>query len=210
VTGHDIDTVQACFSFNCPFVQVRRDNGIWIFLLPCRGMAESTSAGATATGVADHAEIIEREVGLHRNLTPRQLSMIAIGGAIGTGLFLGSSISVKLAGPGVILSFMAAGAIALCLIWALGEMTVAHPVAGSFGVYAEMYVHPWAGFAMRYSYWLAQVIATGSEVVAASIYCQHWFPSEPSWMWIAGFSAALVYVNARSVASLANSSIGSR
>ncbi len=80
------------------------------------------------------------------------------------------------------------------------RMTVAHPVAGSFGVYAEMYVHPWAGFAMRYSYWLAQVIATGSEVVAASIYCQHWFPSVPSWMWIAGFSAALVYVNARSVA----------
>ena len=164
-------------------------------------MAESTSASVQATGVADHAEIIEREAGLHRNLTPRQLSIIAIGGAIGTGLFLGSSISVKLAGPGVIFSFMAAGAIALCLVWALGEMTVAHPVAGSFGVYAEMYVHPWAGFAMRYSYWLGQVIATGSEVVAASIYCQHWFPNVPSWMWIAGFSAALVYVNARSVAS---------
>ena len=108
MTGHDIGTVQACFSFNCPFVQVRRDNGSSGFLLPCRGMAESTSAGATATGVAGHAEIIEREVGLHRNLTPRQLSMIAIGGAIGTGLFLGSSISVKLAGPGVIFSFMAA------------------------------------------------------------------------------------------------------
>jgi amino acid transporter, AAT family len=127
--------------------------------------------------------------------------MIAIGGAIGTGLFLGSAISVKLAGPAVILSYMAAGAIALCLMWALGEMTVAHPVAGSFGVYAEMYVHPWAGFAMRYSYWLAQVIATGSEVVAASIYCKYWFPNVPSWLWIAGFSAALIYVNARSVAS---------
>src|SRR5208282_1936075 len=169
-------------------------------------MPETKSASAealtgTSPGLAEHAEIEAREAGLHRNLTPGQLSMIAIGGAIGTGLFLGSAISVQLAGPGVIFSFMAAGAIALCLVWALGEMTVAHPVAGSFGVYAEMYVHPWAGFAMRYSYWLAQVIATGSEVVAASIYCQHWFSNVPSWMWIAGFSAALVYVNARSVAS---------
>jgi amino acid transporter, AAT family len=164
-------------------------------------MAETASAGAASPGVGDDAEIIEREAGLHRNLTPRQLSMIAIGGAIGTGLFLGSAISVQLAGPGVIFSFLAAAAIAVCLMWALAEMTVAHPVAGSFGVYAEMYVHPWAGFAMRYSYWLGQVIATGSEVLAASIYCGHWFPNVPSWMWIAGFSAALVYVNARSVAS---------
>ena len=167
-------------------------------------IAEVTS-GDTAQRSPDHpsqhAEILRKETGLHRNLTPRQLSMIAIGGAIGTGLFLGSAISVKLAGPGVILSYAAGGGIALCLMWALGEMTVAHPVAGSFGVYAEMYVHPWAGFAMRYSYWLAQVIATGSEVVAASIYCKHWFPNTPSWLWIAGFSAALVYVNARSVAS---------
>ena len=166
-------------------------------------MADTTTAnvGAASADSPGRAEIIDREAGLHRNLTPRQLSMIAIGGAIGTGLFLGSAISVKLAGPGVIFSYLAAAGIALCLMWALGEMTVAHPVAGSFGVHAEIYVHPWAGFAMRYSYWLAQVIATGSEVVAASIYCRHWFPNVPSWMWIAGFSAALVYVNARSVAS---------
>jgi amino acid transporter, AAT family len=153
----------------------------------------------TAASNADPHAIAEREAGLKRNLTPRQLSMIAIGGAIGTGLFLGSAISVKLAGPGVILSYAGGGAIALCLMWALGEMTVAHPVAGSFGVHAEMYLHPWAGFAMRYSYWLAQVIATGSEVVAASIYCKLWFPNVPAWLWIAGFSAGLVYVNGRSV-----------
>jgi AAT family amino acid transporter len=176
-------------------------NGSRGFLLPCRAMADSASTGAASPSVGDHSEIVEREAGLHRNLTPRQLSMIAIGGAIGTGLFLGSAISVQLAGPGVIFSFLAAAAIAVCLMWALAEMTVAHPVAGSFGVYAEMYVHPWAGFAMRYSYWLGQVIATGSEVLAASIYCGHWFPNVPSWMWITGFSAALVYVNARSVAS---------
>jgi L-asparagine transporter-like permease len=156
---------------------------------------------SVVASAADPAHIVDREAGLHRNLTPRQLSMIAVGGAIGTGLFLGSALSVKLAGPGVILSYVAAAGIALTLMWALGEMTIAHPVAGSFGVYAEMYVHPWAGFAMRYSYWLGQVIAIGSEMVAASIYCKHWFPGIPSWIWIAGFSAALICVNASSVSN---------
>jgi amino acid transporter, AAT family len=171
------------------------------FLIRCPAMADSPAASIASTNETADSSILEREAGLHRNLTPRQLSMIALGGAIGTGLFLGSAISVKLAGPGVILSYIGAAAIALCLMWALGEMTVAHPVAGSFGVHAEMYLHPWAGFAMRYSYWLAQVIAIGSEMIAASIYCKHWFPDVPSWWWIAGFSTALVYVNARSVAS---------
>ena len=145
--------------------------------------------------------ILEREAGLQRNLSPRQLSMIALGGSIGTGLFLGSALSVRLAGPAVILSYAAGAVVALLLMWALAEMAVAHPVAGSFGVYAENYLHPWAGFTMRYSYWLAQVVAIGSEVVAASIYCRYWFPGVPAWVWIVAFSAALVYVNARSVSS---------
>ena len=164
-------------------------------------MTDARSQQTTKSSDADAAGILERESGLRRNLTPRQLSMIALGGSIGTGLFLGSAISVRLAGPGVILSYAAAGTIALCAMWALGELTVAHPVAGSFGVHAELYIHPWAGFAVRYSYWLAQVINIGSEVVAASIYCRRWFPNLPGWLWIAAFSIALVYVNARSVAS---------
>src|SRR5947209_3024739 len=150
---------------------------------------------------AAEQEVLAREAGLHRNLTARQLSMISIGGAIGTGLFLGSAISVRLAGPGVILSYVAGAAIALTLMWALGEMAVAHPVAGSFGVYAEMYIHRWAGFVVRYTYWLCQVVAIGSEVVAASIYCGLWFPGIPQWIWIAALSAGMIYVNARSVAS---------
>jgi AAT family amino acid transporter len=157
-------------------------------------------AARTLAGPAA-AAILDREAGLRRQLTPRQLAMIALGGAIGTGLFLGSAVSVRLAGPGAILSYAAGGAIALALMWALAEMAVAHPVAGSFGVYAEIYLHPWAGFVMRYSYWLAQVVAIGSEVVAASIYCRYWFPGVPAWVWIAAFSTTLVYINARSVAS---------
>ena len=121
-----------------------------------------------------------REAGLHRELSARQISMIALGGAIGTGLFLGSAVSVKLAGPGVIISYAAASLIALALMWALAEMTLVHPVAGSFGVFAEIYLHPWAGFAIRYAYWLATSVAIGSEVVAISIYCRYWFPEVPA------------------------------
>src|ERR1700688_1973467 len=168
-------------------------------LLACRSMAHSEVP--VVASPADPNRLVERAAGLHRNLTPRQLSMIAVGGAIGTGLFLGSALSVQLAGPGVILSYIAAAGIALTLMWALGEMTIAHPVAGSFGVDSELYVNPWAGFAMRYSYWLGQVIAIGSEMVAASIYCKHWFPGIPSWVWIAGFSVALIWVNASGVSN---------
>ena len=127
--------------------------------------------------------------------------MIAIGGAIGTGLFLGSSLAVHTAGPGVILSYVIGAAITLLLMGALSEMAVAHPTAGSFGVYAEIYLNPWAGFTVRYTYWAAQCIAIGGEATAVAIYCQWWFPDTPKWLWILGFSCALLYINARSVGS---------
>ena len=84
---------------------------------------------------------------------------------------------------------------------ALSEMAVAHPTAGSFGVYAELYVNRWAGFVIRYTYWAVQCIAIGGEAIAIAIYCQWWFPNTAKWMWIVGFSLALLYVNARSVGS---------
>ena len=144
---------------------------------------------------------IEQGERLSRQLTSGQLGMIAIGGAIGTGLFLGSALAVHLAGPGVIFSYLIGAAIALLMMGALSEMAVAHPTAGSFGVYAELYLNPWAGFTVRYTYWAAQCIAIGGEAIAIAIYCQWWFPNTPKWLWIVGFSLALLYVNARSVGS---------
>jgi len=148
------------------------------------------------------AVIEEREAGLQRNLGPAQLAMIGLGSAIGTGLFLGSAIAVKLAGPAVILSFAAAACIALPMMWALAEMAAAHPTAGSFGLYAEIYLHPWAGFAIRLTYWLCMMVVVGSEVVAASIYCKFWFPQMPAWIWIAVFSFVILYVNTTNIGSL--------
>ena len=152
-------------------------------------------------GGTDPAAIVAREAGLHQDLSPRQIAMIGLGSTIGTGLFLGIAISVKLAGPAVILSFLGGSLIALTVMWALAEMSAAHPAAGSFGLHAEIYLHPWAGFAMRYTYWLCLVVIVGSEVVAAAIYCKLWFPNMPSWMWVAAFSVAMVYVNTVSVKS---------
>jgi amino acid transporter, AAT family len=144
---------------------------------------------------------MEPERGLARELTARQLSMMALGGAIGTGLFLGSSLAVRLAGPGIIVTYLLGALVALLLMSALSEMAVAHPTAGSFGVYAEIYVSRWAGFAVRYTYWTVQSIAIGGEATAVAIYCQWWFPGTPAWAWIMFFSALLIYVNTRAVGS---------
>src|SRR5215467_10137266 len=141
----------------------------------------------------------DREAGLKSKLSTRQVAMIGLGCTIGTGLFLGSAISVNLAGPAVVLSFAAGALVALTVMWALAEMAVEHPAPGSFGLYAEMYLHPWAGFAVRYTYWLCLVMVVGSEVVAAAIYCAFWFPQVPSPVWIAIFSFALVAINTLSI-----------
>lgn len=144
-------------------------------------------------------DIIEREKGLNRSLTTGQLTMIAIGGAIGTGLFLGSGLAIGLAGPSVIVSYAVGAVIALLLMGCLAEMTVAHPVTGSFGAYAERYINPWAGFAVRYSYWFSLVCAIGTEVTAVAVYMKYWFPTVPAIVWIVLFAAILIYVNATTV-----------
>jgi amino acid transporter, AAT family len=152
-----------------------------------------------APSSSEKQDAAKREAGLHKRLSSRQVAMIGLGCTIGTGLFLGSAISVKLAGPAVILSFAAGAVIALTVMWALAEMAVEQPAAGSFGLYAEMYLHPWAGFAVRYTYWLCLVMIVGSEVVAAAIYCKFWLPHTPAPVWIAGFSIALVLINTLSI-----------
>src|SRR6516164_949933 len=163
-----------------------------------RNLAGATEEASRAQTPAE-ALLEKRESGLKSKLPPRQVTMIGLGSTIGTGLFLGSAISVKVAGPAVLVSFAAGALVALTVMWALAEMAVEHPAAGSFGLYAEMYLHPWAGFAVRYTYWLCLVMIVGSEVVAGAIYCEFWLPQTPAWVWIAGFSIALVLINTLSI-----------
>jgi len=149
----------------------------------------------------NNKNLVEREGGLHQSLTRGQIIMIGLGGAIGTGLFMGSGIAIGYAGPAVLISYLIAAFIAVIMVFSLSEMAVVHPTAGSFGTYAEMYLNPWAGFLVRYTYWMAQVIAIGGEAVAAGVYMTYWFPGSPVWIWSIGFAIALIYINSRSVSN---------
>lgn len=148
------------------------------------------------------ASDVRNEQGLSRRLSWAQQMAMALGGAIGTGLFLASGLAVNVAGPAVIVSYVIIAGVSLLLGRALSEMAVAHPTAGAFGVYAGMYVSPFAGYAVRVSYWLAEVIATGAQLVAASIYMRFWFPEVPGAVWVLAFAAAVLYVNSREIGRL--------
>ncbi|MEG0922266.1 MAG: amino acid permease [Comamonas sp.] len=143
--------------------------------------------------------IARRERGLMQQLTAAQMTMIAIGGAIGTGLFMGSAFAIGFAGPSVLISYAIGALIGLLLMGCLAEMTVAHPTSGSFGAYAEHYISPMAGFVVRYAYWAAVVLAVGMEVTAVGKYMTYWFPDVAQWIWVALFSVILAVVNATSV-----------
>ena len=140
---------------------------------------------------------------LERRLTQRQLTMMTMGGAIGVGLFLGSSLSIQLAGPGVILSYLFGAAIALIVAYSIAEMAVVHPVAGSFGVYAQTYLNEWSGYAVRVTYAFVQIIAIGAEVTAVAIYFAVWFPTVPQWLIVTAVSCGLLAINAMQVSSFA-------
>jgi len=141
------------------------------------------------------------ESGLRHQLTAGQMTMVAVGGSIGTGLLLGTAAAIELAGPAVILSFVLAAFISWTVALALGELATTHPAAGSFGVYGDLYLNRYAGFISRAGYWLAIAVSIGAEMVAAATYMQLWFPAVPATLWVFAFSALLLAVNFLSVHS---------
>jgi AAT family amino acid transporter len=140
-----------------------------------------------------------RETGLRGELSAGQMAMVAVGGSIGTGLLLGSGAAVQIAGPAVVLTYIAGAIIAWTVTMALGEMASVHPAAGSFGVYAERYLNPWAGFVARYGYWFAVVISVAAELVASATYTAFWLPNVPPLVWILVYAAVLLAINLRQV-----------
>jgi AAT family amino acid transporter len=165
-------------------------------------MLEGPQSAPPIANVSDSVQLhdaLPESENLQRRLTQRQLTMLALGGAIGVGLFLGSSITIRLAGPGVIVSYLLGAVVAMIVAYAIAEMAVVHPVAGAFGVYAETYLNAWSGFAVRATYGFVQIIAIGAEVTAVSIYCGFWFPQVPPWVWVAAASTSLVAINALQV-----------
>ena len=140
-----------------------------------------------------------QERGLRHQLSAGQMAMVAVGGSIGTGLLLGSAAAMEIAGPAVILSFALAAFLCWTVTTALGELSSVHPSAGSFGLYADLYLGPWAGFISRAGYWVAISVSVGANLVASATYMRFWFPRFPALIWVALFSAVLVPVNLRSV-----------
>jgi L-asparagine transporter-like permease len=152
--------------------------------------------------VSPDPEVVQPDVheqGLHHQLTAGQMTMVAVGGSIGTGLLLGSAAALEVAGPGVILSYIVAAFIAYTVSMALGELASMHPAAGSFGLYGELYLNQYLGFLCRAAYWAAIAFSIGAELVASATYMAYWFPAVPGELWVILFSALLLAVNLRSV-----------
>jgi amino acid transporter, AAT family len=139
------------------------------------------------------------EQGLHHQLTAGQMTMVAVGGSIGTGLLLGSAAALEIAGPSVILSYLVAAFIAYTVAMALGELASVNPAAGSFGVYGELYLNQYLGFLCRAGYWASIAFSIGAELTASATYMSYWLPAVPGVVWVFVFSVLLVLVNLRSV-----------
>lgn len=124
------------------------------------------------------------DTGLRRGLNARHIRFMALGSAIGTGLFYGSASAIQMAGPAVLLAYLVAGAAVYMVMRALGEMAVHEPVSGSFGHYASSYLGPLAGFVTGWTYAFEMIIVCLADVTAFGIYMGFWFPDVPRWIWV--------------------------
>src|SRR5690554_4579225 len=137
--------------------------------------------------------------GLKRGLKARHMQMIAIGGSIGTGLFVASGGTIAQAGPGgSLVAYALIGMMVLLLMQSLGEMSARLPVAGSFQTYASVFVNRHFGFAIGWNYWFNWAITVAAELVAAGIIMFYWFPDTPGWIWAGLFLILLTGLNALS------------
>lgn len=137
---------------------------------------------------------------VHRDLKTRHLSMIAIGGSIGTGLFLASGNAIHTAGPGgALVAYIAIGIMVYFLMTSLGEMATYMPVSGSFSTYASRFVDPAFGFALGWNYWFNWAITLAVDISTAAIIVQFWLPNTPAWLWSAIFLILIFGLNALSV-----------
>ena len=143
---------------------------------------------------------------LKRAMTTRHLIMLSLGGAIGTGLFMGSGEVISQAGPlGAVLAYIIGGLIAYMVMLCLGELAVHLPVSGSFGAFATNYIGPGTGYMVSWMYWLGWSATLGTEFTAAAILVQEWFPQTSIWLWTLIFAAGVLISNLSSTRAFAES-----
>ncbi len=120
---------------------------------------------------------------LQRGLEERHINLMALGAAIGVGLFLGSASAIKMAGPAIMISYALGGVAIFLIMRALGEMAIHNPVAGSFSRYAQNYIGPLAGYLTGWNYWFLWIVTCMAEITAVGVYMGVWFPDVPHWIW---------------------------
>ncbi|MEG0483281.1 MAG: amino acid permease [Acinetobacter sp.] len=136
---------------------------------------------------------------LHRGLKNRHIQLIAMGGAIGTGLFLGSAQVIQSAGPSIILGYAIGGLIAFLIMRQLGEMIVEEPVAGSFSHFANKYWGKFPGFLAGWNYWILYILVAMTELTAVAKYINYWWPHIPAWISVLFFFVVITIVNLANV-----------
>ncbi|GGR05102.1 amino acid permease [Streptomyces netropsis] len=140
----------------------------------------------------------EREP-LSAGLKQRHLTMLGLGGVIGAGLFVGSGAGIAVAGPGIIVSYLIAGALAMLVMRMLGEMSSAMPASGAFSVHAERALGRWAGFSVGWLYWFLLVVVLAVEATGAAQIAHGWVPSVPQWGWVLLFMVVFTTANLAAV-----------
>ncbi|MEV0527795.1 amino acid permease [Streptomyces sp. NPDC050439] len=132
-------------------------------------------------------------------LKQRHLTMLGLGGVIGAGLFVGSGAGIAVAGPGIVVSYLIAGALAMCVMRMLGEMSAAMPASGSFSVHAERALGRWAGFSVGWLYWFLLVVVLAVEATGAAQIANGWVPGVPQWAWVLIFMLVFTAANLAAV-----------
>ncbi|RSR99850.1 amino acid permease [Streptomyces sp. WAC00469] len=155
-------------------------------------MPRSTTAVETPAQRADDAS-------LSHGLKQRHLSMIALGGVIGAGLFVGSGAGIAAAGPSIIVAYSLSGILVMLVMRMLGELSAAYPSSGSFSTHAERALGPWAGFTVGWAYWVLLCTAVGLEGIGAATIVTGWLPGTPQWMWVALFMVLFCGTNLAAV-----------
>ncbi|MGW5661143.1 amino acid permease [Streptomyces sp. NPDC003758] len=139
------------------------------------------------------------DVSLSHGLKQRHLSMIALGGVIGAGLFVGSGAGIAAAGPSIVIAYAVSGLLVMLVMRMLGEMSAAHPSSGSFSAHAERAIGPWAGFTAGWSFWVLLCTAVGLEGIGAAKIVTGWLPGTPEWAWVALFMVVFCGANLAAV-----------
>ncbi|WP_409057714.1 amino acid permease [Streptomyces sp. SYP-A7185] len=156
-----------------------------------RAQASRPAGGLPATGAEPEP--------LGGGLKQRHLTMLGLGGVIGAGLFVGSGAGIAVAGPGIVVSYLIAGALAMCVMRMLGEMSAAMPASGSFSVHAERALGRWAGFSVGWLYWFLLVVVLAVEATGAAQIAHGWAPGVPQWAWVLLFMLVFTAANLAAV-----------